>query len=497
MNFEFLQGLKGLGDVYEPCKDAEELVRSKPYLSIAASRKSAEMLAKFIYMASHYQGMQGLTFVDVLNDQAVKRFFPDREVINVFHHIRKSGNQAVHGEANQETENDAFEVLQSLHFVAGETAKRLRLVRSYPEFNSDIGYYPDASYDEEAAITEKAEEMFLAYVIAERDKYRVRLDLNNDAHREYFSKGIAIMHEYLEFDHPVNLKPTVDHIKEYLGYIIALAIKPDDNSESEDEALWNRLYLGIVLRVDDKTYQFHKDYLSNNDIPEEFYNGLKEMSSAGSFSVDIHADGNLRGFYLISCDSETGEFLQTIDEESPWIGRGLSDYLESIRRRENFTYKGMFVYNAYNYDSEIHYIKNGKIYDVEDIASPDILNEQNGSEWTGSSIILVANCDYDEHPELIETLHETVRAFVPANQLPYIEDVWDEGEYGVLLNGTDWIVNDLQVVQDFLDKVNLILEPVADECDYFIEHCWYNLDEFEVAYIQLIDGKLMISGKRL
>ena len=75
-------------------------------------------------------------------------------------------------------------------------------------------------------------------------------------------------------------------------------------------------------------------------------------------------------------------------------------------------------------------------------------------------------------------------------------DVWEEEEYGVLLNGTDWEVQDLQVVQDFLDRINTILEPIANACTFSIEHCWYNLDEFEVAYIQLINGKLTISGKR-
>ena len=171
-------------------------------------------------------------------------------------------------------------------------------------------------------------------------------------------------------------------------------------------------------------------------------------------------------------------------------------YLESIKKREKFTYKGILIYNTYNYDSEAYYIKDGKSYDLEAISSPDIINMQNGSTWTGSSIILVVDFEFDEHTELIEALHETVRTYIPKEQLPYVEDVWEEEEYGVLLNGTDWEVQDLQVVQDFLDRINTILEPIANACTFSIEHCWYNLDEFEVAYIQLINGKLTISGKR-
>ena len=89
MNFEFLKGLKGLDEAYRPCTDAEELLRSKPYWSMAASRKGAEMLAKFIYMAAHYSAAEYMTFADILHDQQVLRFINDRSVIQEFHHNKQ------------------------------------------------------------------------------------------------------------------------------------------------------------------------------------------------------------------------------------------------------------------------------------------------------------------------------------------------------------------------------------------------------------------------
>ena len=47
MNFDFLKGLNGLDAAYKPCTDAEELVKSKPYLSLIAARTLAAMIMNF------------------------------------------------------------------------------------------------------------------------------------------------------------------------------------------------------------------------------------------------------------------------------------------------------------------------------------------------------------------------------------------------------------------------------------------------------------------
>ena len=123
MNFDFLKGLRGLDTVYGSCTDAEELVRSKPYLSLTAARKSAELLAKLIYIAAHATVLQELTFADILADAQVKNYIHDRNVMDAFHYIRKNGNKAVHDDATVSMDS-AMSVLQNLHLIAGETARR-------------------------------------------------------------------------------------------------------------------------------------------------------------------------------------------------------------------------------------------------------------------------------------------------------------------------------------------------------------------------------------
>lgn len=74
MNFDFLKDLCGLGYIYENCNNAEKLAMTMPVQSVFTSRKSAELLAKFIYLAAHNQKMEELTFSDILSDYTVRKF---------------------------------------------------------------------------------------------------------------------------------------------------------------------------------------------------------------------------------------------------------------------------------------------------------------------------------------------------------------------------------------------------------------------------------------
>ena len=66
MNFDFLKDVPQLKYVYENCSNAEKLAMTMPVQSVFTSRKSAELLAKFIYLASHNEKMETMNFVDIL-----------------------------------------------------------------------------------------------------------------------------------------------------------------------------------------------------------------------------------------------------------------------------------------------------------------------------------------------------------------------------------------------------------------------------------------------
>ena len=72
--------------------------------------------------------------------------------------------------------------------------------------------------------------------------------------------------------------------------------------------------------------------------------------------------------------------------------------------------------------------------------------------------------------------------------------IWEEEEFGVLLNGCYFENADLHELLVFLEKVNAILAPIANTCTFDTEQGWYDLDGFGVAYIKCSDQKLAVAG---
>ena len=459
MNFDFLKGLKGLGVVYGPCTDAEELVRSKPYLSLTAARKSAELLAKFIYMAAHTTALQELTFADILSDYQVRQFINNRNVMDAFHFIRKSGNKAVHGEHEVST-STALAVLQNLHFVAGETAKDLDLIHAYPDFDDNIGIYPDATFDDTIQISRQAMQAFLNYIEEhEKDEYGhlVRFDLGNWGHLQYALHGAVNMHERIEFFHKPNYGSTIEYLQKYVSYIDMMATERAKNNLSQSSE--NCVEAQIEISI--------------NEIVE-FVRGkqgciqdaLKKLTSANHFSIDIKVNGNLRSLYE---DPEDGSSM--IDEDSIWQGSGMYDHLESLKRRESLTYKAIIEYPDYDQEENYFLIRNGKDYDVVDLCNHDIVKNNNNDVWYGNHITLVVDYDNQSHPEIAQRLYDTVKNIVTDLELSYLEDIWEEEEYepGSLLAGTSIECTILEL-QNCLDRINSILKPFSEHCKGFIDH---------------------------
>ena len=89
MNFDFIRELDGLNRALDSCSNAEELAISMPDLSMIASRKSAEVLAKFVYLVSHSAEAEEMSFADILTNDVVKRYLNNRNLLEALHFIRK------------------------------------------------------------------------------------------------------------------------------------------------------------------------------------------------------------------------------------------------------------------------------------------------------------------------------------------------------------------------------------------------------------------------
>lgn len=492
MNFDFLKGLKGLDTVYKPCTNAEELVKSKPDLSMVAARKSAELIAKFVYMAAHASALENQTFADILADYQVRQFINNRHVMDAFHYIRKNGNSAVHGDQEPDPKI-ALSVLQNLHYVAGETAKDLDLISSYPDFDENIIGNPNAAFDENVQIAEKAMQMFIEYVQQhERDKHGrlVTFDFRNPAHRAYALHGRVDMHERIEFDHQPYFHSTLEYIQRYVDFLHEMALEREgveDNSAG---------FFKTVITIDgENAYTSH----DGRELHTVLY---ERLPLAKNFAIDCYVYANLRTFYD---NPDPKAVHDAINEDDIWQGRGMADQLEALKRKEKFIYKAVFRYPDDDSHTEFAYIRNGRSYDVETLCKPDILQKAKGCHFYGEGITLFSGLDSKTHPEIVQQLRDAVRAYLPEDEVNCLTDFWEEddeeedGGSGILLVGSYINDDELTKSQQFVDEINRILAPYAEqyEPDYSeleLNHCFYDQEKFAVAQFVWEDHQLKLVG---
>ena len=482
MNFDFLKNLKGIGFVYNPCNDAEELVNTKPYLSMTAARKSAELLAKFIYLAAHSNKMEDMTFSDILRDREFRNFVHNRDVMDAFHFIRKSGNVAVHGDAGASSD-DALDVLQDLHYVAGETACKLGYINDYPDFDDEIGSYPDADYHEVDKISDQAKQMFAEYVSEFQNQNR--LDELEDSTLEYAIEGCVEIQEFISFEHKPKLASTIAYVQSYFLYLAEMAM---ERTKEKMPGIDYPVKLRAVLKIND-----NETYSSENMAV--FTDAVRtKLPLADKFSISSYCEGNLRDYY--SVEDENGDIIEAnkVEIDSPWNGAGMLDKLESLKRRERFCYKqAVFYYNS----GECSYekIENGREYDVLSLVTPDILKHQPDGTWWSDSVTLGTYFEYEDYPEIIEKLHTCVKKHIPATEIRYCESAWeDDEEPCLLIPGIQWCTDDLNKIQEFLNELNNILEPIADDVSVTAEGTWEIKDEFSVATWDWLEDHFEIVG---
>lgn len=484
MNFDFLKGSRELGYIYENCSNAEKLVKTMPVQSIFTSRKSAELLAKLIYMAAYNQQMEDLSFADILADRTVRQFIRNRDVLDAFHFIRKSGNRAVHGDEHWDVE-DALDVLADLHYITGETACKLGLIQNYPKFDEDIDVYPNAQYVEEERIAEKAQEMFAAYITeynaaADRGKYEFP---STDELIDYAICGRVEMHERISFEHAPRQTSLITYIQEYFTHLHRLSVqRTKENVSDQDNTV--TLYAELSLPGD--------IVFSTNDI-EPFLQAIsQQLPVSDGFMLDINCCGNLREFFTFTY-SDGEEECNLLEKDSPWAGAGMLDKMEYFKRRDRFEYK-ISVFYPDNGEFLFHKILNGKAFDIVEHYSEEIVCKQFDDEWWSWNLDLWADFDFDEHPDILNKLRDIIRSSIPKSEINYCEDAWGDGEDQILCNCVQWNTLSLKEIQEFLDRLNEILLPIKDELDAGGSGYWTVEKEFAVATWDWFEDGFKIVG---
>lgn len=136
MNFSFIENLSEFKTLYNYCKDAEDLVYTKPNLSGISCRNVLEYVLKLIYKLA-LPNISGVsTSYDMIVQQEFVDYIDDSNFIDCLHYVRKMGNAAAHGDTFDAT--SSLDTLEYTQYIVGYSLQLLGIIDDFPEFEKPI-----------------------------------------------------------------------------------------------------------------------------------------------------------------------------------------------------------------------------------------------------------------------------------------------------------------------------------------------------------------------
>lgn len=256
-------------------------------------------------------------------------------------------------------------------------------------------------------------------------------------------------HEYLRFDRRPKDETVIARIQECCA---ALARRAELTRRGWAE---DSLKLDMMITADGTCY-------SSETMPE-LYAGIEALDKANAFSIEADTEGREGCFLILSIQDKDGGIHDAVS--LPAV-ETLQQLAEKLRETEKFEYKHI----SFHPDSgsfSVAKIVDGEYVDFSKAASAEIL-KGSGNDWWSYMLHLGVEYEDGNHKETESALKDAVRRHLPADEVDYIQDRWDEAEeegefYTSLLNGSQWN-GDLNGLEAFLCEVNAIVaqDPGAE-----------------------------------
>ena len=136
MNFDYLQQIPALSDLYRFCKTAEETQMTDHDACGWNCRKALEWLVRAIYKLKHVPVGERDNLYTLTTGQPFLELVDDERLMMAVHYIRKVGNVAVH--QGGITQRESFFALLNLYNVVGGVLLRLGVRKSLAPFDKEL-----------------------------------------------------------------------------------------------------------------------------------------------------------------------------------------------------------------------------------------------------------------------------------------------------------------------------------------------------------------------
>lgn len=140
-NFDYLQNIEELSDLYDFCSTAEEMQRSKPKMSAMNARLGLEWLVRTIYTLKHKEIGEKDKLFELMQGAPFYEFIADDRLMMAAHYVRKIGNIGAHIGDKVSTKESYFALL-NLYNVVGASLLKLKVIDNLAPFDKNL--IPDA-----------------------------------------------------------------------------------------------------------------------------------------------------------------------------------------------------------------------------------------------------------------------------------------------------------------------------------------------------------------
>ena len=143
-NFDYLQPISELGDLYRFCNVAEVTQVCDPETSVVNSRKALEWMARAIYATKGLRVGERTSLFEMVDGEPFKEFVGNERLMMAVHYVRKVGNMGAH--TGRVTKKESFFALLNIYNFVGSALVKLGCREGYPPFDKELIPQKPAAY---------------------------------------------------------------------------------------------------------------------------------------------------------------------------------------------------------------------------------------------------------------------------------------------------------------------------------------------------------------
>ena len=135
-NFDYLQDIDALRDLYRFCSAAEETQKTDYDTCAINCRKALEWLVKAIYTLKHIEVSDKDRLYELMTGYPFVQFIDDDRLMMAAHYVRKVGNKGAHTGGVKGSE--AYFCLLNIYNLVGGVLLKLKVLDTLAPFNRDL-----------------------------------------------------------------------------------------------------------------------------------------------------------------------------------------------------------------------------------------------------------------------------------------------------------------------------------------------------------------------